>query len=312
MRIVLPDALPDKAAARDRFPLLKQKAPTLAAWLECGRAGITAADFVQTGCTAHEQWQLEDRGFTPTVDQNLNAGLGPLWSEAPLPAHEPVWLAELVNVSPSRDGAVLLPARELQITPDQSAGLFESAKELLATSEFTFHQSSATRWRVEVPEGFSWQCASPAVVSMTSVNSWWPLGLETRSWRRLVNELQMQWFNDPVNNDRYEKGLLPVNSLWLFGGASTGQLSASNPSETQTIDALSPYTRSQDWNGWIETIAILEERHFKPISDSGITPEVVLIGARRIVTVKPNALKKITQWLPGTRDAWRKWWLHQD
>ncbi|PLC53492.1 hypothetical protein CR155_11675 [Pollutimonas nitritireducens] len=313
MQIVLPGALPDPREARELTSYLQNAAPTLVRWLEQGRARTIAADPASSGCTPHEQWLLAASGFKPRKEQNLSAGLAPLWLQQPVADNTSVWLTELVHVSPSRDGAALLPARELAITREQSVALFESAQPLFADSGFTLHADSIERWRLELPAGFAPQSASPALVSISTVNDWWPQDVDARPWRRLVNELQMAWFEHPVNQTRYRQSLVPINSLWLFGGASAEQLTfgKDKTSDAQTHDALLAPATSHDWGGWLAALQQLEAAVFKPLA-GGPTPGVVLMGTDRIVEVQPMPWGQWIQWLPGSRLAWRKWWSPQN
>ena len=312
MQIVLPGALPDSNAARELTPYLLKHAPTLVRWLQQSHASVHAADTAKTGCTPYEQWLLQANGFKPKSGQNLNAGLGPLWSDKVTKRDQAVWLAELVHVAPSRDGAALLPARELNITPEQSVALFESAQDLFIDSGFTFHQTGTERWRVDLPAGFAPLCASPALVSITSVNDWWPQDIQARPWRKLVNELQMLWFEHPVNQARSALGQASVNSLWLFGGATADQLTQNSKIESRTYNALFAPSLAQDWGGWIAALSELETTVFQPLEKQSHSLELVLIGREKIIELKPNLLSKWTKWLPGSRDAWRKWWSPQN
>lgn len=313
MQIVLPGALPDPREARELTSYLQKTAPTLVRWLEQGRARSIATDPASSGCTSYEQWLLAASGFKPRKEQNLSAGLGPLWLQQPVPDNTPVWLAELVHVSPSRDGAALLPASELAITPEQSVALFESAQPLCAESGFTLHADGIERWRIELPAGFSPQSASPGLVSMSTVNDWWPQDIAARPWRRLVNELQMTWFEHPVNQARYRQSLVPINSLWLFGGAGGEQIvsGGDEDNDIKTHDALLAPATSRDWGGWLAALEQLEATVFKPLAN-GPSPSVILTGADRIVEVKPTAWAQWIQWLPGSQLAWRKWWSPQN
>jgi hypothetical protein len=312
MRIVLPGALPDPREARELTPYLQKTAPTLQGWLGAGHAQILPADPDKGGCTAYEQWLLTDRGFRPDKGQNLAAGLGPLLARESPPAGQPTWLVELVHVAPSRDGAALLPARDLAITAEQSVALFESVQDLFDESGFTLHPSDDQHWRIDLPAGFSPPCASPDMVSTTSVNDWWPQDMAARPWRRLVNEVQMLWFEHPVNLSRAEQGLPPVNSLWLFGGARPDQFSDLTARPDDVLDnALSEPALRQDWNGWLAALGELEQRVFRPLAHAH-TPGLVLTGRSRIVQVEPSAFKRYTQWLPASRTSWRRWWSPQD
>jgi hypothetical protein len=291
---------------------LQKSAPTLHGWLSVSHAQILPADPDTGGCTAYEQWLLADRGFRPANGQNLAAGLGPLLFQGPVQAGKPTWLVELVHVAPSRDGAALLPARDLDITAEQSVAFFESVQDLFAESGFILHPSDAQHWRIELPAEFSPSCASPDMVSTTSVNDWWPQDMAARPWRRLVNEVQMLWFEHPLNQSRAQQGLPPINSLWLFGGARADQFSDLSPRPDDVLeDGLSAAALRQDWNGWLAALGELEQRVFKPLAQ-GPAPDLVLTGRSRIVQAQPSAFKRYTQWLPASRLSWRRWWSPQN
>lgn len=310
MRIVLPGALPDPREARELIPYLQKTAPTLFGWLEHAQARILDADPARTGCTPFEYWQLRARGFEPEDGQNFATGLGPMRASAlqnaSVAPHDAVWLTELVHVSPARDGAALLPARELTITPEQSVALFASVRESFADAGFMLHEAGGDFWRVELPGSFRPQCASPVVVSLTSVNDWWPQDMDARPWRKLVNEVQMLWFDHPINQQRYQQGLLPVNSLWLYGGGRPEQL-RSAPSDVQVHGTLLAASVAQDWAGWLAALGELEAGVFQPLARHE-TPKLVLTGRTRLVELETTRWNKWKQWLPGSREAWRKWW----
>ncbi|MBB5216938.1 hypothetical protein [Parapusillimonas granuli] len=316
MRIVLPGALPDPREARELVPYLQKTAPTLFGWLEHARARILDADPAGTGCTPFEFWQLRARGFEPEDGQNFATGLGPLRAQAlqnaSIAPADAVWLVELVHVSPARDGAALLPAQELSITPEQSVALFESVRAGFAEAGFTLREAGGDFWRVEPPAAFAPRCASPLLVSLTSVNDWWPQDMEARPWRKLVNETQMLWFDHPVNRQRYQQGLLPVNSLWLYGGGRGEQLrNAPAGDDVQVHGSLLAFAVAQDWGGWLAALSELETRVFRPLAGRPM-PGLVLTGRTRLAELEAPGWNKWKQWLPGSREAWRKWWSPPD
>lgn len=311
MQIVLPGALPDPRDAKELTSYLPKTAPTLLRWLERSRARSVPADPVLSGCTAYEHWELSACGFKPTPGQNFSAGLGPLRFQGKLPDDLAIWLAELVHLSPSRDGAVLLPANTLDITSEQSVALFQSASTLFTDTAFKLAPDSTQHWRIDLPPEWQPQCASPSLVSTTTVNDWWLQDMEGRPWRKLANEIQMLWFEDPVNQMRYQSGQMPVNGLWLFGGASLKQLADKNAANTaKTYHHLQPWHTTRDWGGWLAALTQLEAEVFLPLADS--QPDLVLTGSDRYVTLKPNSLSRWTHFLPGQRNHWRSWWSPQN
>uniref|UniRef100_UPI003342B169 hypothetical protein n=1 Tax=Castellaniella defragrans TaxID=75697 RepID=UPI003342B169 len=302
MHIVLPGALPDPGAATELASRLAQTAPTLARWFERARAEILPSHAADTRCTPLEHWLLEARGFQAAQTQHLSAGLGPLRASGRLTDDEPVWLAELIHMAPSRDGAALLTADRLDITDAQAQALFESARTAFEDAGITADYDTPQQWRVRWPGAGALPCASPALVAASSVNDWWPQEDAARPWRRLVNTLQMLWHEHPVNQARAHTGQAPVNSLWLYGGARASQLSRPLPDDTRIHDALYAAALAQDWGNWLAALETLETKVFAP--RAGQRPTLVLTGRKRIVILTAR-----TGWLARlNKENWRSWW----
>ncbi|MFA7438340.1 MAG: hypothetical protein WCZ84_08915, partial [Castellaniella sp.] len=169
MHILLPGAWPEPEVAAELAPHIEAYAPAL---LQCLRSARPAPQPVacppaDTWCTADEHWLLQASGYLP--DGHISAGLGPLRlaADAAGPDPGPVWLAELIHMAPSRDGAALLPAATLDIAPEQAEALLASA-----CAELPDHPMIDLRptplpatWQVCWSEPVSFDCASPALVA---------------------------------------------------------------------------------------------------------------------------------------------------
>lgn len=300
MHIVLSGALPDPEVASELAPHLEKQAPTLARWLERADAGISPSPAADTRCTPLEHWLLQARGFQPAQSGHISAGLGPL--RLPVDDDEPVWLGELVHMAPSRDGAALLPAGTLDISPDEAQALYESAGELIGDSGLRISPQTSDTWRVFWPEHVELDCASPELVAGSSVNDWWPQEDAARPWRQLINSLQMAWFDHPVNLARQQAGRPSINSLWLYGGARRSQLSRALPPDLHIDTRLQAMLLSQSWSGWIDTLAAIEQDLLAPLAHT--RPQLVLTGREHYAQVEPR-----TSWLGRLRrQDWRSWW----
>ena len=312
MRIVLSGALPRPTIAQELLNQLKPTAPRLVSWLESSQATLLSAPPDTHYCTPVEYWYLHQAGFQPHSEQRLSAGLGP-WqaiqqagSDASFNPAQPIWLVALAHYSPSRDGAVLIPASELDISAEHSQRLFASVKPLFQESQFTLKPLSTTHWQAVLPEGLHVDAASPTLVSQGNLNDWWSQDTVSRPWRRLANECQMLWFDHDVNQERQSQGLAPINGLWLYGGASSDQFTALAPLTDDTVidHGLQKAHQAQDWGGWLAHLQQLEQQLFARIDQQ---PELVLTGEDRVVTLSPN--RGIWQRLrPGRQQAWKKWW----
>lgn len=304
MQIVIPGALPNAGTARELTPHLVKTAPNLVRRFEGSHARSTNINLLDTACTSLEYWLLQHRGFLPENSQNMSAGLGPLWAQSPVSPDQAVWLAELVHVSPSRDGAGLLPAAQLAITPEQSLALFQAAKPLFDAPGFELTHTGAARWRITLPADILPASVSPQLVSATRVNDWWPQDTATRPLRRLVNELQMTWYEHPVNQERAQMGLAPINSLWVFGGASPAQLTRPDAGGFEIWHEAEAAFAQSDWAAWLQAMAAFNTR----VAGLGPDAHLVLLGEDRIVTLEPPSLgQRLLRLLPG-RTNWSHWW----
>lgn len=310
MQIVLPGALPEAAFAHELASHLEKSSPQLAGWLASGRARTIPAVPTDTFCTPYEYWLLRRHGFQAGEGERASAGLAAVYARdagIQVEAGQPLWLAQLVHVAPARDGAALIPATELEISPDESAALLSAASEYFPDSGFAVAPFDTTHWQVSLPADYRPVTASPALVSITSVNIWWSQDNAGRPWRRLVNELQMLWFDHPVNRDRESRGLRPVNSVWLYGGASPSRLepqAAGSGESPRVLRNLQGPALVQDWGSWLQQLEQLEREEFAQISTM---PQLVLTGSDRIVELSP-AHQGFLGRLLGRKHDWRRWW----
>lgn len=312
MQIVLPGALPDAAIAHELAPHLEKNAPRLATWLARAHADIISAKPAETFCTPYEYWLLRHHGFKAGNGESPACGLAAVYArdtQADFEPDHPLWLAQLVHVAPARDGAALIPASELEISPEESAALYAAAEEYFEGSGFAAEPFDTTHWRLHPPADYRPVCASPALVSITSVNDWWPQDTAGRPWRRLVNELQMLWFNHPVNQSREARGLRPVNSLWLYGGAAPSRLHPSNLADTpRVLRQLQGPALVQDWGSWLMALQQLESDAFAALDASS---RVVMTGSDRIVELTPDRQGWLSKLL-GSKQDWRRWWSNRN
>jgi hypothetical protein len=61
-----------------------------------------------------------------------------------------------------------------------------------------------------------------ALAEGLNVEQYLAQGGKARTWRRVLNQIQMIWHEHPVNLARSQAGLLPINALWLGGRLQPG------------------------------------------------------------------------------------------
>lgn len=322
MQIVIPGALPSLPVAAELARLLPERAPTLATWLQAATPQVASFDVRAHGCTPYEAWQLERAGYPARTDAPLGAGLGPLMAGDAVTDDEPVWIAELAHLSLGTDQAVLLDPGQMDVRADESQALLEAALPSIEEAGFGARILTPERWRLTLPAGLAPRTASPTAVAGQPLRDWWSQDAATRPWRRLLNEIQMAWYGHPVNEARGERGLPPVNALWLYGGASSWpQLdgTGATPAPTEAGDIrllteLDAAQRHEDWATWLDNLAQLDCTHLRPLASSGGLPsckiELLLLGADRRATLTLQPRSRLFAWLPAPKKNWNAWWSH--
>ena len=313
MQIVLPGALPPNAPiAAELAKRLPTAAPTLYAWMRQGVGRQAPFDLQAHGCTPFEAWQLEQAGFQPAPRQPIGAGLGPLRAGADAPADERVWIADLAHIALGTDRASLVPAEALDLTDAEGAALLEAARPLFEGTPFNVAPLQAFRWRVDVPDGLSLPTASPAVVAGQPLNAWWTQDAVARPWRRLVNEIQMAWYEHPINVQRAARGQLPANGVWLYGGAAPWLRPAAMPTAPRIVDDLLSASLAEDWGTWLQTLERLDATVLRPhAGDKGVPRQpltLTLLGRDRRATLALQPRGPLLRWLPTHEQSWRAWW----
>lgn len=102
---------------------------------------------------------------------------------------------------------------------EEAQALAEPLMPVFSDAGMMLQVSSADRWHVRLPlETALPAFASPEQALGEDLFQHLPQGDEGRRWRVLINEVQVLLHQHPVNIARRERGLAPVNHLWLWGG----------------------------------------------------------------------------------------------
>jgi len=131
------------------------------------------------------------------------------------------WLrADPVHLSLQREQLVLLP--EVAVSADEAAGFCASLNGHFAGQGMEFFAPHPQRWYVRLDEAPDIETVPLSQASGRNVRGLLPRGAAAMHWHRLFNEIQMLLFAHPANALREERGELPVNSVWLWGGGQAG------------------------------------------------------------------------------------------
>ena len=126
------------------------------------------------------------------------------------------WLqSDPVHLALMRDFAVL-QGTPPDITPQQTQDLVAALNQHFADDGLQWFAPHPQRWYLRVnhaPEPINISKNAALGRRMEKQTS-------TPKWAAVLNEIQMLLHQHPVNEAREHSGLLPVNSVWLFGGGA--------------------------------------------------------------------------------------------
>lgn len=131
------------------------------------------------------------------------------------------WLrADPAHLRAGINGATLLAVGDmLQLSAVDADALLRPLKPLLGDVGFTIDAPVPGHWYLRLPrDAKPPPLAEPREALGADVFELLPEGEAARRWRSLLSEAQVILHHHPVNAARTEAGLLPVNSLWFWGG----------------------------------------------------------------------------------------------
>jgi hypothetical protein len=135
-------------------------------------------------------------------------------------AGDACWLsADPAWVQPDMTGARLMACGQLPLSMDEAEKLAAPLHEVFAEQGMRLELSSPHHWHLRLPAHTELpQFAAPEAALGEDLYEHLPQGAQARPWRALFNEVQVLLHQHPLNAQRRERGLPPINSLWFWGG----------------------------------------------------------------------------------------------
>ena len=139
---------------------------------------------------------------------------------------------EPIHIHAARDHLVLTSTQILDIQAAEADALFDSVKDIFAEMSTVTHRSMPHKWFIESQALQTLSTVSTTQAEGRNIDHWMPSDTSiegvARQWRKWQNEIQMIWFNHPVNEARQAEGMLSINSVWISGN---GKLADIKPNE---------------------------------------------------------------------------------
>lgn len=175
-----------------------------------------------------------------TNDHHPAAALTGLYDGIDSPT-DGLWLrADPVHLAADRDRVVMAGYDALAVRPDEAEQLASEFNALFGEDDLTLHTPTSNRWYLRVPQVPDFSAGAVEEVVGQDVDPHLPRGEGALAWHRLLNEVQMLFHASAVNQARQQRGDMPVNSLWFWGGGALPDAPAVPPwSGVWSNDAVS-------------------------------------------------------------------------
>ena len=287
---LLPFSLPSPDLAADLLRALRLPSfALLAARARRGRLQVTDG-FARS--LPHEAWLAERFSLQAGLAQGGSPPVAPAAMAAHgLEAGQGRWfMLQPAHLHVARDHLVLTDPRQLALEERESRALFDSAQALLADVGVPLLYGDMRTWFLRAGDWRDLQTSTVDAACGHNIDIWMPKGPDERAWRKLQNEIQMEWHAHPVNEARAARGAKPVNSVWLWGGGESG---ADVPA--------SGYSHAWGLHGWAGALAASVPASFAGADAASVIAAAPGRGLLMIDTLSAPALAgDWSLWL----DAW--------
>ncbi|CAB3747441.1 regulator [Paraburkholderia humisilvae] len=233
LHLLIPFALPSAADASTALHNLQTPALDKLVARATLVERVIGEDFQRT--LPHERWVARQFGALPGANASTpatttgTAGTSAA-DEAPLapymlladggdPGAASWACVQPVHVRIAHDHLVLIDPASLELSDADAATLLAVARPLIEELGVRIEAPQPSRWYLSTDAFSALAGASPLRASGRNIEIWLPheahTGERSRAWMKLQNEVQMAWFEHPVNEAREARGLPAVNSIWF-------------------------------------------------------------------------------------------------
>ena len=153
--------------------------------------------------------------------------------------------ADPVYLKADRDNATLIAPEQLQLTEDEADQLLLALNAFNKDEGLIFFRHEPDEWFMSGMQADALETYPPSFLANRKAGSFLPDGDAAADWRRLLTELQMLLHAHPVNEQRQQRGLMPVNSVWFWGGAELPEPEASRDTVILFADDVQAVTLAE-------------------------------------------------------------------
>lgn len=135
--------------------------------------------------------------------------------------------ADPVHLQANMDHAILRDSTSLDLSADEAAALVKEVNDHFSEDGIRLIATDKNHWFLNINGHADIETTALHDVIGCNINFYMPKGDDKKFWQKFLNEVQMLFHMSDVNQQREKSGLLPVNSLWLWGGGELPEIGMS-------------------------------------------------------------------------------------
>lgn len=122
-----------------------------------------------------------------------------------------------VQLVADQDQVYLTASDELAVTTDEAKALADAFNSLYTEEGWVIDFSHPQRWYLSLGESPELLSRSPTQAMGYAIKPWLPQGKDALRWHAVMNEIQMLFHSQDVNQLRESRGERLISGLWLWG-----------------------------------------------------------------------------------------------
>lgn len=169
------------------------------------------------GKLSQQTWAYSDFYYQPAFkDKTLSLAQNYAKILA-LPDTHGYLLVEPTNLRADRDRLLIAESALLQIDESEARVLLTRLNQHFSEDNLKFHYLEDELWLLELPEQVNDLLTYPLLdIIGNNIDDYLPQGNNAIAFHRLLNEIQMLFFTEEINQTRENEGLLTINSVWFW------------------------------------------------------------------------------------------------
>ncbi len=196
-----------------------------ARWLaRAGRARDDAVPGATTGATHLSWlWRAFGGGAHPVTAPYAWRALGRASALLPDDGSQ-WWHCDPIHIDVGRDELLVGRAADALLTETEADGLAADADAVLREHEALLKRLRRDAWFVQTDRAWRLETVPLSAARGQPLGACLPTGADAARWRKVLTEIQVRWHQHAVNDAREQRGLQPVNGVWLHGGGAWAPL----------------------------------------------------------------------------------------